>query len=63
MHQEAGDADDGGTGDDADGCKDDNVDVVDDGGDGGIGEKLDWQVVPGRLVGCTWLAFPLALVG
>ena len=37
MIQEAGDADDGGSYDDADGCQDDDVDVIDDGGDGGVG--------------------------
>ena len=37
MTQEAGDADDGGSYDKADGCKDDDVDVIDDGGDGGVG--------------------------
>ena len=40
MTQEAGDADDGGRNDDADGCHDDGVDVIDDGGDGGVGLKL-----------------------
>ena len=41
MSQEAGDADDGGSYDNADGCHcDDDVDVIDDGGDGGVGLKL-----------------------
>ena len=34
------DADDGGSYDKADGCKDDDGDVIDDGGDGGVGLKL-----------------------
>ena len=34
---QAGDADHGGSYDDADGCHDDAVDVIDDGGDGGVG--------------------------
>ena len=37
MRQESGDAEDGGKKDDADGCHDDCVDVIDDGGDGGVG--------------------------
>ena len=41
MSQEAGDADDGGSYDDADGCQDDDVDVIDDGGDGGVHENHD----------------------
>ena len=40
MTLEAGDADDGGSYDKADGCKDDDeVDVIDDGGDGGVDEN------------------------
>jgi len=34
------DAEDGGSYDKADGCKDDDGDVIDDGGDGGVGLKL-----------------------
>ena len=37
MRQEAGDADHGGSYDDADDCHNDAVDVIDDGGDGGVG--------------------------
>ena len=37
MSPETGDGDDGGSYDDADGCQDDDVDVIDDGGDGGVG--------------------------
>ena len=41
MSPETGDGDDGGSYDDADGCQDDDVDVIDYGGDGGVHENYD----------------------
>ena len=41
MSPETGDGDEGGSYDDADGCQDDDVDVIDDRGDGGAHENHD----------------------